>query len=56
MQRAFGTLDKREDENLKTLLDDLCQIFQELVNFFNVDLSTINKRLTAMGIIIKQGN
>jgi len=52
-----GQPKKFEDEELEALLDeDPCQTLQELSESLGVDLSTVGKRLKAMGMIQKQGN
>lgn len=52
-----GQPKKFEDEELEALLDeDPCQTLQELSKSLGVDLSTVGRRLKAMGMISKQGN
>lgn len=52
-----GQPKKFEDEELEALLDnDACQTLEELSESLGVDLSTVGKRLKAMGMIQKEGN
>lgn len=52
-----GQPKKFEDEELEALLnEDSCQTLQELSESLGVDLSTVGKRIKAMGMIHKQGH
>lgn len=55
-KKRSGQPKKFEDEELAELLEqDPCQTLQELANSLNVDLSTVGKRLKAIGMIQTQG-